>query len=77
MVLRRVCWLAGLGLAISVPAARGSAKLVESFMFDMTPTDPAALTIAITTLAAAALLASYGPARRASRIEPTTALRHE
>ena len=69
--------LAALALAISVPIARGSAKLVESFMFDMTPNDPGALTIAVTTLAAAGLLASYAPARRAARIEPTTALRHE
>ena len=77
MVLRRVCVLAALGLAISVPIVRGSTKLIQSFMFNMTPSDPGALTIAVTTLAAAALLASYAPARTASRIEPTTALRHE
>jgi macrolide transport system ATP-binding/permease protein len=77
MVLRRVCVLAALGLAISVPIARGSAKLIESFMFNMTPNDPRALAVAAVTLAGAALLAGYGPARRASRIDPMTALRHD
>jgi ABC-type antimicrobial peptide transport system permease subunit len=77
MVLRRTCMLAALGLAISVPIARGSAKLIDSFLFQMQPNDPRALTLAVATLAAAALLAAYGPARRAARIDPTTALRHE
>jgi predicted permease len=77
MVLREVCVLAALGLAISVPIARGSSKVVESLLFDMKPNDPRALALAVTTLVVAALLASYGPARRASRIDPMTALRHE
>ena len=77
MVLRRTCVLAALGLAISVPIARGSTTLVESFMFNMKPNDPRALAVAVVTLVAAALLASYAPARRASHIDPVTALRHE
>jgi macrolide transport system ATP-binding/permease protein len=77
MVLREVCVLVALGLAISIPVARGTSKFIESFLFDMKPNDPRALALGLTTLIAAALLASYGPARRASRIDPTTALRHE
>jgi ABC-type antimicrobial peptide transport system permease subunit len=77
MVLRRVCVLAALGLAISIPIARGTSRLIESFLFDMKPNDPRALAVGLTTLIGAALLASYGPARRASRIDPVTALRHE
>lgn len=77
MVLREVCVLAALGLVISVPIARGTSKFIASFLFDMQPNDPRALALALTTLIAAALVASYGPARRASRIDPTTALRHE
>ncbi len=77
MVLREVCVLAALGLAISVPLARGLSRFVESFLFDMKPNDPTALAVGVATLVAAALLAVYGPARRASRIDPMTALRHE
>jgi len=61
----------------SLDGVRGSAKLIESFMFNMTPNDPRALAVAVVTLVGAALLAGYGPARKASRIDPTTALRHE
>jgi predicted permease len=77
MVLREVCVLAAIGLLISAPIARGAAALVESFLFGVKPNDPRLLAIALTSLFAAALVASYGPARRASRIEPTDALRHE
>jgi macrolide transport system ATP-binding/permease protein len=77
MVLREVLILAAVGLAISVPAAFLTSKLVESFLFGMKPNDPLALTLAVTTLLAAALLAGYLPARKASLIDPMIALRHE
>jgi ABC-type antimicrobial peptide transport system permease subunit len=77
MVLREVFVLAAVGLAISVPTALGASKLVESFLFGMKPNDPLALTLAMITLLSAALLAGYFPARKASRIDPTIALRHE
>jgi predicted permease len=77
MVLRDVCVLAVLGLAIGVPIARGTSQFIASFLFDMTPNDPRAIALAAATLFAAALAAAYGPARRASRIDPTTALRNE
>ncbi len=77
MVWRRVCVLAALGLAISVPIARGTSRFIASFLFDMTPNDPRATAVAVGILLSAALVASYGPARRASRIDPIAALRHE
>jgi ABC-type antimicrobial peptide transport system permease subunit len=77
MVLREVCVLAALGLAMSAPIARGAAAFIESFLFGVKPNDPRLLAIALSSLFAAALVASYGPAYRASRIEPTEALRHE
>jgi macrolide transport system ATP-binding/permease protein len=40
MVLREVCVLATLGLAIGVPIALGTSRLIESFLFDMKPNDP-------------------------------------
>jgi macrolide transport system ATP-binding/permease protein len=77
MVLREVCALAAVGLAISVPAALGGSKLLESFLFGMKPNDPQALMLAVAVLLIAALLAGYVPARKASRINPMIALRHE
>ncbi len=77
MVLREVLMLAAIGLAMGVPTALGTSKFVESFLFGMKPNDPRALTLAAAILLGAALLAGYVPARKASRIDPITALRHE
>jgi predicted permease len=76
-VLREVFVLAAAGLAISVPAALGTTRFVGSFLFAMKPNDPLVLTLAAAILLGAILLAGYVPARRASRIDPMTALRHE
>ncbi|HTB10011.1 MAG TPA: ABC transporter permease [Bryobacteraceae bacterium] len=77
MILRDVIILGAVGLAIGIPAALGTSKLVASFLYRIKPNDPGALTIAVLTLLSAALLAGYLPARRASRIDPMVALRHE
>ena len=77
MVLREACILTAIGLLISIPIARATSRFVTSFLFEMTPNDPGALAAALAALVAAALVASYGPARRATRIDPTTALREE
>jgi macrolide transport system ATP-binding/permease protein len=77
MVLRRVLMLTAAGLAISVPAALIASRLVKSFLFETRPNDPGTLVLAGVVLLSAALLAGYAPARRASRIDPLAALRHE
>jgi ABC-type antimicrobial peptide transport system permease subunit len=77
MVLRRVLLLAAVGLAISVPAALSASRLVKSFLFETQPNDPGTLVLAGAVLVVAAILAGYAPARRASRIDPLAALRHE
>jgi predicted permease len=77
MVLRRVLLLAAVGLAISVPAALSASQLVKSFLFGTQPNDPGTLALAGVVLLSAAILAGYAPARRASRIDPLAALRHE
>ena len=77
MVLREVLILAAVGFAIGLPVAVAASKLVESFLFGMKPNDPLALTLAAAILLAAAIAAGYAPARRASRIDPMVALRHE
>jgi ABC-type antimicrobial peptide transport system permease subunit len=77
MVLREVCVLAIVGLAIAIPTALVSSRFVESFLFGMSGNDPKAMALSVAILVAAALAAGYGPARRASRIDPMVALRHE
>jgi predicted permease len=75
MFLRDVCALAALGLAISLPIALATSRLVRAFLFDIQPNDPYALTAAVIVMLAAALAAAYWPARRATRISPMNALR--
>jgi predicted permease len=77
MVLREVWMLGALGVLIGVPVALATSRLVESFLYGTKPNDPAALAAAVLTLLAAALAAGYGPARRASRVDPIIALRDE
>jgi macrolide transport system ATP-binding/permease protein len=77
MILKQVLLLAAVGLAIGLPVAFGTSKLVKSFLFGMTPNDPLAIGAAAAILLAAAIFAGYAPARRASRIDPMVALRHE
>ncbi|MBM3783764.1 MAG: ABC transporter permease [Acidobacteria bacterium] len=77
MVLRRVLVLVLIGIAISVPAALAASQLVESLLFETKPNDPAILALAGVILAGAGILAGYLPARRASKIDPLVALRHE
>lgn len=77
MVMRDVCVLAVLGVLTSLPIARALSAFVKSFLFEMQPNDPVAITVAVAALVVATLLASYAPARRASRIDPVTALRNE
>ena len=77
MVLREVLVLAAAGLAIGMAAALGTSKFVASFLYGMRANDPLALTGAVITLLCAAVLAGYLPARKAARIDPMNALRHE
>jgi ABC-type antimicrobial peptide transport system permease subunit len=76
-VLREVLLLVTVALMISVPVAMGVSKYIESFLFGMKPHDPLAFAAAVMTLVTATVLAGYAPARKASRTDPTIALRHE
>lgn len=77
LVLTRGARLVLIGIALGLPAAWAASRWVESMLFGLTPTDPAAIGGAILLLLTAAQLAAYLPARRASRLDPLTALRHE
>lgn len=77
LVLKGGARLVLIGIALGLPAAWAASRGVESMLFGLTPTDPAAICGAIGLLTTAAQLAAYLPARRASRLDPLAALRHE
>ena len=77
MVLRDVLVLAGMGIAIGLPAALAATRLLDQYLFGLKPGDPATIAAATALLLAIAMLAGYVPARRAARVDPMTALRYE
>jgi predicted permease len=77
MIVRHGLWLVAAGVAAGVVAALGLARLVASLLFDVKPHDPVTYAAVVGVLALAAMVACYLPARRATRVEPTTALRGE
>jgi putative ABC transport system permease protein len=52
-------------------------RLVSSLLFGLKPTDPLTIAVAVLLMAAAGALASYLPARRATKVDPMVALRYE
>jgi predicted permease len=77
MILREVLLLAAIGTAAGVATATGLSRYVESLLFGIEPADPLTIGGAVVLMCVIALLASWVPARRASRLEPMTALRHD
>jgi predicted permease len=77
MVLRESGWLAVAGVAIGILVALGLGRLVESLLYGVKATDPLSVLGAALLLLAVALSSGWIPARRASRLEPMDALRHE
>ena len=66
-----------LGLFIGLAAAFGLTRVMSSLLFGVSPTDPITFIVIPLVLFAAAMLASYIPARRAARVDPLIALRNE
>ncbi len=77
LVLREGMWLATVGIAVGLLFAGGLTRLVAKFLFGVTPLDTVTFGGATLLLLAIAALACYLPARRAMRVETTTALRYE
>jgi len=77
MVLREVAVLIGLGIVIGLGAAIGTTRFVDSFLYGVKANDPWTLCGAAGILALVAALAGFVPARRASKLDPMTALRDE
>jgi len=77
MVLGEVGWMVGIGVVIGTLAALAGMRLVASFLFGVTPSDPVTLVVSALLLAAVAVAAGAAPAWRASRLDPMAALREE
>jgi predicted permease len=77
MVLGEAIGLALVGIAGGLGGALLLTRLLSSFLFGLKPTDSVTLAGAGSLLLTVAILASWGPARRAARIQPAQALRHE
>lgn len=77
MVLRESLTPVLLGLAAGLAAAWTTTQFLEGMLFNLAPRDTATLVLATTVLVVAALVAAWVPARRASAVDPMTALRRE
>ena len=77
LVLRKGLVLVVWGSAIGLVACYWLSRLVSSQLYGVSPNDPATLLSVAVLLATVALLASYIPARRATKVDPLVALRYE
>ncbi len=77
MVVLHGMLLAAIGVVIGVGAALGLSRLMASLLFGVKPWDPAAIIVVAAVLSLVMFLATYLPARRASRVDPMIALRYE
>jgi putative ABC transport system permease protein len=77
MVLREVLLLTGVSVAVALPLSLALSTLVKSQLFGISERDPATLLLVTLAIASVALLAAWAPARRATQVQPMTALRYE
>jgi putative ABC transport system permease protein len=77
MVVGQGMLLVGVGLALGLVGALLLTKLMESLLFEVSASDPLTYGGIALLLGAVALLASYLPARRATKVDPMVALRYE
>jgi len=77
MVLRETAGLVVGGIALGIPAALATTRLIESLLFGLEPTDPTTIGAVTLSLLAVAGLAGLLPARRAANVDPMVALRHQ
>jgi putative ABC transport system permease protein len=76
LVLREGLFLALFGVAVGLAAAMALTRFLSTLIFGVSATDPATF-VGVSGAVAVALMASYLPARRATRVDPMIALRYE
>jgi predicted lysophospholipase L1 biosynthesis ABC-type transport system permease subunit len=77
LIVKQGAGVTALGVAIGLVAALAATGLMESLLYGVSAVDPLTFSVVPLVLAAAAMLASYAPARRAARVEPAVSLRAE
>jgi ABC-type antimicrobial peptide transport system permease subunit len=77
LVIRHGCVIIATGLLVGTLGALAVTRVLRSYLLGLSPTDPLTFLLGLGVLGIIALLACYVPARRASRIDPMLALRHE
>jgi predicted permease len=77
LVIGRGLLLLGIGIAIGIAGALALTRSLASFLYGIRPTDPLTFAAVVVILASVAFLASYIPARRATKVDPMIALRYE
>jgi putative ABC transport system permease protein len=77
MIMAQVFKMVLIGTLIGLACAFGLTRFLSSLLFGVKPTDTITFTVVIVVVVLAAVAASYIPARRATKVDPMTALRHE
>lgn len=77
MVLRDSMFMVAAGIGVGVPAALALMQLVRYLLYGIAPNDPASFVVAAVLMLLVAAVAAWVPARRAARVDPMQALRHE
>jgi predicted permease len=76
-ILRSAFLTGVVGVALGLPAVAAGARIVRSYLFGVEPHDPVIVVVASVLLLCIAVVAAWIPARRAMRVDPMVALRHE
>jgi len=77
LVFRQGLWLTSIGIVIGLAGAIALTRYIQGMLYGVTPLDPLTYVAVVALFVAVTSLASYLPARRATRIDPMTALRYE
>jgi len=77
LVLREALVLAGTALGLGLAGSLALSRVLQTLLFEITPTDPITLALVCCTIFAVCALAAVLPARRAMRVDPVVALRYE
>ena len=77
IVLSQGLMVIGLGLVVGVAASLVATRIISSYLYGITATDPATFTVVVLTLFVVACVACYVPARRALKVDPVVAMQHD